>query len=128
MKNRKRVENGRRVWRANLTNAGKGRIKGVPNKATMALKAYAGQYTTEAIDGLVALARGAKVPPAARVMAWNAVLDRGNGKPPQALTGLDGEPLMPREVIHQHLVAAVAITSERPQIEGVVESDNSTKH
>ena len=32
-----------------------GRTAGTPNKATADVRAYAGQYTAEAIDGLVSL-------------------------------------------------------------------------
>lgn len=77
---------------ANLRKGG-GRAKGRPNKATAVLKAYAGRYTVEAIDSLVTIARDVEMPPAARVGAWREVLDRGNGKPPQALTGPEGEAL-----------------------------------
>lgn len=54
------------------------------------------------------VARGSKVPAAARVAAWNAVLDRGHGRPPQALAGADGADLIPRLVTHVHetIVAA----------------------
>lgn len=71
-----------------------GREKGVPNKATAELKAYAGQYTTEAVDALVKIMRKGKTEQA-RVAAANAILDRAVGKPPQALTGDDGAPLVP---------------------------------
>jgi hypothetical protein len=77
---------------ANLRKGG-GRAKGRPNKATAVLKAYAGQYTREAIDSLVTIARDTEMPPAARVGAWREVLDRGNGKPPQALQ-VSGEGLV----------------------------------
>jgi hypothetical protein len=35
----------------------------------------------EAVEGLVAIAKDVTAPHAARVSAWNAVLDRGLGKP-----------------------------------------------
>lgn len=40
-------------------------------------------HTTEAIETLVAILRNTKLPPAARVSAANAILDRGWGKPTQ---------------------------------------------
>lgn len=70
-----------------------GRTRGVPNKATASLKEYAGHYTFEAIDGLVAIARDAESPPQARVAAWDKILDRAAGKAPQALTDADGSTL-----------------------------------
>lgn len=71
-----------------------GRTLGTPNKATAALKVYAGQFTQEAIDGLLSIARGSKVPPQAKVSAWREILDRAVGKAPQAVTGPDGESLL----------------------------------
>lgn len=67
-----------------------GRRPGTPNKVTATLKEYAAPFTTEAIDGLVTLARSNDTPAAARVAAWREVLDRGAGKPHQAMT-IDGE-------------------------------------
>lgn len=67
-----------------------GRPKGVPNKSNAELRAYAGQYTIEAVDGLVSIARNEEMPPAARVMAWDKVLDRAHGKAPQAVSDTDG--------------------------------------
>jgi hypothetical protein len=43
------------------------------------------KYTVEAIKTLAQMMRNKKTPPAARVAAANALLDRGYGKPPQAL-------------------------------------------
>lgn len=65
----------------------------MPNKANASLRAYAGEYTIEAIDGLIAIARNVAMPPQARVSAWREVLDRGHGKPPQAITDPDGNAL-----------------------------------
>jgi hypothetical protein len=67
-----------------------GRQSGTPNKATSTLKEFAGQFTHEAVNGLVAIARDSEMPPQARVSAWREVLDRAVGKAPQALTDADG--------------------------------------
>ncbi len=90
---------------------GRGRPKGVPNKVTLALKAYAGQYTTEAVDALVTIGRSVEMPPQARVAAWREILDRGNGKPPQSMSvGGDPDNRTPvRQIIHQY------VTDERGQ-------------
>lgn len=63
--------------------------------ATTAVRDYASQFTAEAVDGLVKLARARKTPAGARVMAWKEVLDRGHGRPPQSLehTGAGGGPV-----------------------------------
>ena len=44
------------------------------------------QYATEALKTLVDISRDEKAPPAARVAAANAILDRGYGKPTQAVS------------------------------------------
>ncbi len=80
-----------------------GRKKGVPNKATANLKAAAQVYSREALETLADVMRDEKAPPQARVSASNALLDRGYGKPPQALTDGDGGPLIPPKVIHEHV-------------------------
>jgi hypothetical protein len=47
--------------------------------------ALARTYTNEAVETLAEIMRNEKSPPAARVAAANGLLDRGYGKPPQAL-------------------------------------------
>ncbi|MBR0901202.1 DUF5681 domain-containing protein [Bradyrhizobium liaoningense] len=42
-------------------------------------------HTTDAIEGLARIAKDKKAPAAARVSAWNALLDRAYGKPPQSI-------------------------------------------
>lgn len=79
-------------------NRGKGRVKGVPNKATAEIKDLARSYTAEAIEVLATVMR-TSTSDAAKVAAVNAMLDRGYGKPSQALTGEDGKALFPDEVI-----------------------------
>jgi hypothetical protein len=61
-----------------------GRRKGTPNKVTAEIREHAQQYTTEALDGLAQIAR-TSTSDAARVAAWNAILDRGHGRPVQAV-------------------------------------------
>jgi hypothetical protein len=69
-----------------------GRVKGTPNKATAELKAYAQQFTKQAIDILVRIATSGENEVAA-VMAAREVLDRAVGKPAQEIVGKDGEAL-----------------------------------
>ncbi len=57
-----------------------GRKKGVPNKATAEIREHAQRYTVEALEGLAQIARESSSD-AVRVSAWNALLDRGWGKP-----------------------------------------------
>jgi hypothetical protein len=82
-----------------------GRVAGVSlNKATkpvkIALEELARGYTQEALTALVEVCQGDN--PAARVSAATALLDRGYGKPRQAveLGGVDGKPLGPMAVIY----------------------------
>ena len=62
------------------------------------VRALAREYTIEALEGLMAIARSKKAPAAARVAAYRDVIDRGHGRPTQAVevTGKDGSPLVPR--------------------------------
>jgi hypothetical protein len=63
-----------------------GRVAGVPNKATAAIKEIAGQYTEQAVATLVSiLAGGEGVPAAAQVAAAKELLDRAHGKPGQSV-------------------------------------------
>ncbi len=72
----------------NRGNAGKGRPKGSPNKATAELKDLARNYTAQALEALVGvLQEGGD---AAKVAAARELLDRGYGKARQPIDG-DGE-------------------------------------
>ena len=51
------------------------------------MKEAAQAYTEMALGVLVEVAESQESPPAARVAAANALLDRAHGKPTQALTG-----------------------------------------
>jgi hypothetical protein len=57
------------------------------------------QHTQLAVKLLLVVISNARAPAAARVSAACAILDRGYGKPPQALelTGGEGEQLFPRD-------------------------------
>jgi hypothetical protein len=81
---------------------------------------YAKTFTIEAVDCLVAIGRNAEIPPQARVMAWREILDRGHGKPAQAVsvTGHDGGQLTTR-IIHEDWRGVVVASLDRlsPQIE-----------
>jgi hypothetical protein len=73
-----------------------GRKKGTPNKATADVKALAQNHGETAILTLAEIATDPEQPSAARVAAANSLLDRGYGKPTQAmeLTGQDGGPIL----------------------------------
>lgn len=62
-----------------------GRKAGVQNKSTADVKALAQEYTGTAIGTLAEIATNGKAPAAARVSASVALLDRGHGKPMQAV-------------------------------------------
>ncbi len=70
-----------------------GRKAGTPNKATAAIKEAAQEYTGMALRVLVEVAANPESPPAARVAASNAILDRGHGKPTLPIAGDDGGPV-----------------------------------
>lgn len=79
-----------------------GRQKGTPNKSTAAVKAAAQKHTTDALAALVSILRTGQSEQA-RIAAARELLDRGYGKPAQALTDADGGNL-PRvtTVVHVH--------------------------
>jgi hypothetical protein len=64
------------------------------HKGTAELKALARQHAPAAIETLAAIMSDSLSPPAARVGAANALLDRGYGKPVQEIVGADGGPLL----------------------------------
>ena len=72
-----------------------GRVAGTRNKATADVKAVAATYTTAAVETLAEIMQDSNAPPAARVSAANALLDRAWGKPRQELehAGNTAEPL-----------------------------------
>lgn len=67
---------------------GAGRPKGAVSKATADIREAAQEYTELALRVLVEVASEGDSA-AARVAAANAILDRGHGKPKQALIGGD---------------------------------------
>lgn len=71
---------------------GAGRPKGVPNKVVPEVKLAAREYTAQALERLAKVMLESDSD-AAVVSACNALLDRGWGKPAQALTGDDGKAL-----------------------------------
>lgn len=93
-------------------NRGKGRVKGVPNKATASLKNVARQHTAEAVEALVRVLKGGKgIPPAAQVAAAKEILDRGYGRASTVLTGdEDGGPM--------RLVSEIRLIGVRPDAVG----------
>lgn len=58
---------------------------GGKHKVSKELRLFAQEFTEEAILGLVEIARDKTNTAAARATAWNSVLDRGHGKPMQAI-------------------------------------------
>src|SRR6478735_10079032 len=68
-------------------NAGKGRPRRVPNKATAAVREIAQEYTLEAVEALATVMRDPSAPHAARISAATALLDRGHGRPTQPVSG-----------------------------------------
>lgn len=82
-----------------------GRKKGTPNKVTASLKEIAREYTSEAIEALVAVIR--EEGGSAKVSAAKEILDRGYGKASTVLTGdEDGGPV--------HLATRIELVGVRP--------------
>lgn len=74
---------------------GAGRKPGLVSEAKRTITEAAKEHAEKALEVLVGIASDGKAPAAARVSAATAILDRGYGKPSQAveLTGKDGGPL-----------------------------------
>ncbi len=64
---------------------GAGRKQGSINKVKLELREAAKAYTQQALDTLVKIMGDNSMPAAARISAANILLDRGHGKPSQAL-------------------------------------------
>lgn len=81
---------------------GAGRKLGKVSQAKRTIAEMAKEYGQQALQTLVDVATDNGAPHAARVSAANALLDRGYGKPPQALdhTSSDGS-LAPSQIIIQ---------------------------
>ena len=62
-------------------------------KAVIAVRDLARQHTAAAVETLLTVMQGKKSPAHARVSAAVAILDRGWGRPAQAIAGPDGDPL-----------------------------------
>ena len=75
------------------------------------IRTLARSYTKAAIKTLVGIMRQPKAPPAARVMAANALLDRGWGKAAQ-LVAVDGEI---RQLVEVRLSVVAASTEQARQ-------------
>lgn len=60
------------------------------------IRALARTHGTAAIAGLYKIASDKRVSASTRIMAWNSLLDRGYGKPAQALehSGPDGKSIV----------------------------------
>jgi HEAT repeat protein len=72
---------------------GAGRKKGVVSEAKRALASIAQEHAETALNVLIDIAKSTTATDSARVSAANSILDRGYGKPPQAVTGADGGPV-----------------------------------
>jgi len=59
-------------------------------KVVAEVQELARQHTTAAVETSVSIMTDPKAPPAARISAANALLDRGYGKPSQHITGEGG--------------------------------------
>ena len=75
------------------------------------IRSYARKFTVEALETLAHVMRQPKAPPAARVMAANALLDRGWGKAAQ-LVAVDGEI---RQLVEVRLSVVPASTEQARQ-------------
>jgi hypothetical protein len=82
------------------------------SKADLRIKDYAKAHTTLAIDTLVEVCKSKKMHASSRVAAAEALLNRGWGKPAQAIVGGDEDD--PPIQIAEILIRAVDAASDRP--------------
>lgn len=90
-----------------------GRKAGTPNKATASVREAAQEYTTDALNTLVAVMNDDTQPGAARVAAANSVLDRGYGKPTQPVETTVSVGQMDLSAINKELEEAAKVRAER---------------
>lgn len=80
------------------------------------LRELAQTKTEEALNTLVEIMGNPDAPPASRVQAACAILDRGHGKPVQMteITGKDGEDLFKNDITDTDLARKVAFILTKP--------------
>jgi hypothetical protein len=81
-------------------------------KSVTEIRSMARSHTRTALNVLVGVMRNTKAPAPARIAAANAILDRGWGKPTQAVDNGDGRAL---ELIHR--IERVIVHPENPNRE-----------
>jgi hypothetical protein len=86
------------VARPGTFQKGKSANPGGRPKGVVEVLALARKHAPEAIATLVEICICKKAPHAARVAASSALLDRGFGKPSQAITGADDGPILIQEI------------------------------
>jgi hypothetical protein len=74
------------------------------------------QHSAEAIETLVAIMQNEKAPPAARAHAANSILDRGYGRPPQAVINANVASKRALDYTDDELAAMIA--AARPAVDG----------
>lgn len=82
------------------------------SKTLVQIRSLARSHTRTAINALVGVMRSKNATHAARVSAANAILDRGWGRPPQALENGENGAL---ELIHR--IERVIVHPENPESE-----------
>jgi len=83
------------------------------NKTIVDVASLARNHTELALNTLSGLARSPKCPPAARVAAAVALLDRAWGRPYQAHTGADGGDI---KVTIRQIIETVGQNGREPQV------------
>lgn len=76
-------------------------------KDSIGLRLLVRTHTEAAIKTLVEVMRSKESPESARVSAATALLDRGYGKPSQAITGGDGGPVQFEKIVREIVSAKV---------------------
>ncbi len=93
---------------------GAGRKPGQVSKAKLDIAERAKTHGDAALKALVSIMEDEAAPHSARVSAANAILDRGYGKPPQALDHMSTDGTMTPQPSHIIIEAAVNDDSDDP--------------
>jgi hypothetical protein len=85
------------------------------------------KYTSEAIKTLATIMRNAKAPPAARTAAASALLDRGYGRPAQAIEATLNHKTV-QDMSDAELIAIAASSADDDMLDDEEPTTNTRRH
>jgi hypothetical protein len=108
---------------------GAGRRRGIPNKVTIELAEAAKEFTPQALETLRQVCENGQSE-AARVAAACALLDRGYGRPKQAVehAGKDAGPIQVQAQVTEFLQKLDEMSRRQKETEALFEADGKKSH